>query len=99
MSLASVLLVLFLVPPARVFAVFTPVTDRRTGLLVAGLLVVLLAALLTPAVSDYLGLTGAVPPVYTLVLPVLAVWFLALWGAYRFQVLDRLLGLRGTPTY
>ncbi|MCZ2828867.1 HAD-IC family P-type ATPase [Modestobacter sp. VKM Ac-2986] len=96
-SLASVLLVLFLVPPARVFAVFTPVTDRRTGLLVAGLLVVLLAALLTPAVSTYLGLTGAAPPVYTIVLPVLVLWFLALGAAYRFRVLDRLLGLRELP--
>ncbi|WP_369137416.1 HAD-IC family P-type ATPase [Modestobacter versicolor] len=96
-SLASVLLVLFLVPPARVFAVFTRVTDRRTGLLVAGLLVVLLAALVTPVTSGYLGLTGAAPPVYTTVLPVLAVWFLALGAAYRFRLLDRLLGLRELP--
>jgi len=96
-SLASVLLVLFLVPPTRVFAVFTRVTDRRTGLLVAGLLVVLIAALVTPVTSQYLGLTGAAPPVYTTVLPALAVWFLALGAAYRFRLLGRLLGLRELP--
>ncbi|MFQ1002472.1 HAD-IC family P-type ATPase [Modestobacter sp. SSW1-42] len=96
-SLASVLLVLFLVPPARVFTVFTPVTDRRTGLLVTGLVVALVAALVTPVTSGYLGLTGAAPPVYAIVLPVLVVWFLALGAAYRFRVLDRLLGLRELP--
>jgi len=31
------------------------------------------------------------------VLPVLTVWFLALGAAYRFRVLDRLLGLRHLP--
>ena len=67
-------------------------------MLVAGLLAVVVAALFTPAVSDYFGLTGAAPPVYTTVLPVLAVWFVALGAAYRFRVLDRLLGLAHLPT-
>jgi cation-transporting P-type ATPase E len=53
--------------------------------------------LFTPAVSDYFGLTGAAPPVYTTVLPALAVWFVALTVAYRFRVLDRLLGVRHLP--
>jgi cation-transporting ATPase E len=65
--------------------------------LVAGLLAVVVAALFTPAVSDYFGLTGAAPPVYTTVLPVLVIWFLALSAAYRFRVLDHLLGLRHLP--
>jgi hypothetical protein len=29
---------------------------------------------------------------------VLAIWFVALTAAYRFRVLDRLLGLRHLPT-
>jgi cation-transporting ATPase E len=65
--------------------------------LVVALLAVLVGALFTPAVSDYFDLTGAAPPVYTTVLPVLAVWFVVLSLAFRFRVLDRLLGLRHLP--
>ena len=94
-SFASILLILFLLPPTRLFAAWTrPTGDKRPAVLVAGLLAVVVAALFTPAVSDYFGLTGAAPPVYTTVLPVLAIWFVALSAAYRFRVLDRLLGLR-----
>jgi cation-transporting ATPase E len=97
-SLASVLLILFLAPPTRWFAAWTrPTGDKRPAILVAGLLAVLVAALFTPAVSNYFGLTGAVPPVYNTVLPVLAAWFVVLAAAYRFRVLDRLLGLRELP--
>jgi cation-transporting ATPase E len=97
-SLASVLLILYLAPPIRLLAAWTPPTgDRRPTILVAALLAVLIGALFTPAVSDYFGLTGAAPPVYTTVLPVLAVWFVALGAAYRFRVLDRLLGLAHLP--
>jgi cation-transporting P-type ATPase E len=97
-SLASVLLILFLQPPIRLLAAWTdPTPDRRPTLLVAGLLVALLGALVTPALSDYFGLTGAAPPVYTTVLPVLVVWFVALGAAYRFRILDRLLGVRDLP--
>jgi cation-transporting ATPase E len=94
-SLASVLLILYLEPPARMFAVWKPASpDKRPALLVLGLLTVLVAALFTPALSDYFGLTGAAPPVYTTVLPVLAVWFVLLGLAYRFRLLERLLGLQ-----
>ena len=80
MSLASVLLILFLAPPSRLFAAWTrPTGDKRPAILVAALLAVLVGALFTPAVSDYFGLTGAVPPVYNTVLPVLAIWFVC-WG-------------------
>jgi cation-transporting P-type ATPase E len=98
-SLASILLILFLLPPTRLLAAWTrPTGDKRPAVLVAALLAVVVAALFTPAVSDYFGLTGAAPPVYTTVLPVLAVWFVALGAAYRFRVLDRLLGLAHLPT-
>ena len=98
-SLASILLILFLAPPTRLFSAWTrPTGDKRPAILVAALLAVLVGALFTPAVSDYFGLTGAAPPVYTTVLPVLAVWFVVLGAAYRFRVLDHLLGLRHLPT-
>jgi cation-transporting ATPase E len=58
------------------------------------LLAVLLGVLVTPALSDYFGLTGPARPVYQTVLPALAVWFVLLSAAYRFHLLDRVLGLR-----
>jgi cation-transporting ATPase E len=98
-SIASIVLILFLAPPTRLFAAWTrPTDDKRPAVLVAGLLAVLVGALFTPAVADYFGLTRAAPPVYTTVLPVLAVWFVVLAAAYRFHVLDRLLGLRHLPS-
>ena len=93
-SMASILLILFLQPPARIFASWTaPTSDKRPLVLVLVLLAVLIGVLVTPALSDYFGLTGPAPPVYETVLPALAVWFLALSAAYRFRVLDRVLGL------
>jgi cation-transporting ATPase E len=50
--------------------------------------------LVTPALSEYFGLTGPARPVYETVLPALLVWFLALWVTYRFRIFDRVLGLQ-----
>ena len=94
-SMASILLILFLQPPARLFASWTaPTSDKRPAVLVVVLLAVLLGVLFTPALSDYFGLTGPAAPVYETVLPALAVWFVVLSAAYRFRLLDRVLGLR-----
>ena len=93
-SLASILLVLFLKPPARLFAAWTPPTaDKRPTVLVAALLVGLLAALIIPTLQNYFGLTRPADVVYETALPVVVVWFIALAAAYRFRLLDRLLGL------
>ena len=56
------------------------------------------AVLFVPALSTYFGLTGPAPPVFHTVLPALVLWFAALTAAYRFRVLDRVLGLGDTPT-
>jgi cation-transporting ATPase E len=94
-SLASILLILFLQPPSRLLAAWTrPSEDRRPAVLVAALLVALIAALVVPALRDYFGLTKPVPIVYAAVLPVLAFWFVALGAAYRLRLMDRLLGLQ-----
>jgi cation-transporting ATPase E len=93
-SLASILLILFLEPPGRWFAAWTrPAGDRRPAVLVAGLLVALLTALVVPQLRDYFGLTRPAGIVYVVVLPVLVVWFGALAAAYRLRLLDRMLGL------
>jgi cation-transporting ATPase E len=94
-SLASILLILFLKPPVRVFAAWTrPVADKRPAVLVVALLIGLIAALVVPTLRDYFGLTRPAGIVYDTALPVLLLWFLVLAGAYRFQVMDRLLGLK-----
>jgi cation-transporting ATPase E len=93
-SLASFVLILFLEPPTRFFASWTrPSPDKRPALLVAVLLVVFAAVLFIPVLSNYFGLTGPARPVFTTVLPALALWFVALSAAYRLRLLDRVLGI------
>ncbi len=93
-SLASILLILFLAPPVRLFAAWTrPSPDRRPAVLVVALLAGLVAALTVPSLRTYFGLTRPAGIVYDTALPLLLVWFLALTAVYRFRVMDRLLGL------
>jgi cation-transporting ATPase E len=93
-SLASILLILYLEPPTRWLAAWTGTSpDKRPAVLVAVLLVALLTALVVPALRDYFGLTRPAGIVYATALPLLVLWFLALGAAYRFRVMDRLLGL------
>ncbi|WP_245159634.1 HAD-IC family P-type ATPase [Blastococcus sp. CT_GayMR19] len=97
-SLASFVLVLFLEPPTRFFASWTrPSPDKRPAILVGVLVLVFAAVLFTPALSDYFGLTGPAPPVFTTVLPALVLWFGALSAAYRLRLLDRVLGIDSLP--
>ena len=92
--LASFVLILFLAPPTRFFAAWTRTADdRRPAVLVVAFAVVLFV----PAMSNYFGLTGPARPVFTTVLPALALWFVALSAAYRFRLLDRILGLSELP--
>lgn len=94
-SLASILLILFLRPPVRWLAAWTePIADKRPAVLVAALLVGLLLALVVPAVRNYFGLTRPAGIVYTTVLPLLLAWFVALGLTYRLRIMDRLLGVR-----
>ena len=97
-GLASFGLILFLRPPHRFLAAWTrPVTDRRPAWLVLALTVVFAGVLFTPALSSYFGLTGAAWPVFLVVLPALASWFVVLWVTYRFRLMDRVLGIDRLP--
>ncbi len=97
-SLTSFLLILFLLPPARIFTSWTrATTDRRPALLVAGLLVAFAAVLFFGPLYRYFGLTGPAPEIFAAVLPAVALWFVTLSAAYRFRLLDRLLGLGSLP--
>jgi cation-transporting ATPase E len=94
-SLASVLLIVFLEPPTRLFAAWThPSPDRRPMVLLVALLAGLVAALTVPVLSGYFGLTRPAGIVYMIVLPTLLLWFLTLAGAYRLRLMDRVLGLQ-----
>jgi cation-transporting ATPase E len=96
--LASLLLILFLAPPTRFFAAWTrPTADRRPTVLVAVLVVVLGAVTTVPALYNYFGITSTNPFVLTVVLVPLVPWFAALSAAYRFRLLDRVLGLDQLP--
>ncbi|BCY10723.1 cation transporter E1-E2 family ATPase [Actinoplanes sp. L3-i22] len=92
--LASFVLLLFLAPPARIFAAWTrPTGDRRPALLVVGLLLVFSAVVLVPALSSYFGLITHVRVVYLVVHLALLPWFATLSAAFRHRWLDRVLGL------
>jgi cation-transporting ATPase E len=96
--LASFVLILFLVPPTRLFAAWTrPTGDRRPAVLVAVLVAAFVAVLFVPALSTYFGLTGPARPVFTTVLPALVLWFATLTAAFRLRLLDRILGLDALP--
>ena len=69
------------------------VAQRVIGIVVLVAVAVFAAVLFVPALSTYFGLIGLVPPVFTIVLPALVLWFAALTAAFRIRLLDRVLGL------
>jgi cation-transporting P-type ATPase E len=92
--LASFVLILFLAPPIRFFAAWTPpVADRRPTVLVAALLAAFCAVLFIPTLYNYFGLTAGNSFVTGVVGIAVALWFATLSLAYRFRLLDRALGL------
>jgi len=96
--LASFVLILFLAPPHQLFAAWTrPVTDRRPTILVAALLVAFVAILFVPTLYDYFGLTAGNSFVFGIVGVAVVLWFAALSAAYRFRLLDRILGFEHMP--
>ena len=97
-SFAAFLLILFLKPPSRYFASWTrPDGDKRPAVLVAVLTVAFSIGLFVPWFTDYFGLSDAAKPVFFTVLPALLIWFTALSAAYRFRLLDRVLGSTAPP--
>jgi cation-transporting P-type ATPase E len=98
-TVASFGLILFLQPHTRFFASWTaPNPDRRPSILVLALLLAFVGVLYTPALSDYFGLTGPSRQMLVTVIPALVIWFAALSAAYRWRVLDRLLGVDELPS-
>lgn len=97
-TFASFALLLFLFPPHRIFAAWTrPTPDRRPTVMVTLLVVVFFVVLYTPALSTYFGITDPARPIWTTVVPGLALWFLALTAVFRWRLMDRVLGLDDLP--
>jgi cation-transporting ATPase E len=91
-SFAAFLLILFLKPPVRVFASWTPVHhDKRPAALVGALIAVFVVILATPVLADYFGLF---PDVAAFAVAGLALppWFLLLSAVWRFDLLSRMIG-------
>jgi cation-transporting P-type ATPase E len=92
-TLASFGLLLFLKPPHRFFAAWTaPVPDRRPAWLAALLTVTFLIVAAVPVLSSSFGLV-VVPEVFVIAVPAVLGWYVALAVAFRFRVVDRLVGL------
>ncbi|MBW0089130.1 HAD-IC family P-type ATPase [Pseudonocardia sp. KRD-184] len=97
-TFASFGLLLFLFPPNRLFAAWTrPTSDRRPAIMVALLVAAFFVVLYTPYLSSYFGITDPARPIWTTVVPGLVLWFLALTAAFRWRLMDRMLGLGTLP--
>jgi cation-transporting ATPase E len=98
-STASILLILLLRPPHRLFTAWTPVTDdRRPTWLAIGLFLAFAVVLLVPATQSYFGLTAPDPPVVYASAVAIVGWFVVLSLVLRYRVLERVLGLGPRPT-
>ncbi|QYN33854.1 HAD-IC family P-type ATPase [Pseudonocardia sp. DSM 110487] len=92
-TLASFMLLVFLKPPHRFFAVWTaPVPDRRPTWLAALLTVTFLIVAAVPALSSFFGL-AVVPEVFAIAVPAVLAWYVTLAATFRCRVVDRLLAL------
>jgi cation-transporting ATPase E len=92
-TLASFMLLIFLKPPHRFFAVWTaPVPDRRPTWLAALLTVTFLIVAAVPVLSSFFGL-AVVPEVFAIAVPAVLAWYVTLAATFRCRVVDRLLAL------
>lgn len=92
LSIASILFVLILAPPHRLFAVWRPVTtDRRPLLMVLGLLILFAVGLSIEVVTDYFGMIAPPPRSLDDLAIALGVWFVGLLLILKWRLFDRLL--------
>lgn len=91
-SIATMLLVLFLHPPLPFFTGWRPLSpDRRPALMTIALIVLFVGGLSIPAVSSYFGIVGTPPWVLAILGIVLVVWLLGFRLILRQRWVDKLL--------
>lgn len=91
-SLATMLLVLFLHPPLPFFTGWRPLSaDRRPAIMTAVLAIAFVVAIDIRAVSDYFGIAGMPKWVLAILVGLLVVWLLGFRLILRQQWVDKLL--------
>jgi len=96
-SLSAFVLILFLLPPWRMFAGWTTVqTDRRPAALVAVLLAIFVVILIAPPLANYFSLIRD-PAAFVAVGVAFPPWFITLRLFWRYHLLERVLGLHDGP--
>lgn len=90
-SLATMLLVLFLQPPLRFFAVWRPLSpDRRPAYLTIALMVLFLLALGMPTIASYFGIINVPLRASGTLLTGLAIWVIGFRAILRYRWFDKL---------
>ena len=90
-SLATMLLVLFLQPPLRFFAVWRPLSpDRRPAYLTIALMVLFLLALGMPTIASYFGIINVPLRASGTLLTGLVVWVIGFRAILRYRWFDKL---------
>lgn len=90
-SLATMLLVLFLQPPLRFFAVWRPLSpDRRPAYLTMALMVLFLLFLGIPGVASYFGIINVPLRASGALLVALVIWVLGFRTILRYRWFDKL---------
>ncbi|MEM8863645.1 MAG: hypothetical protein AAGD96_35500, partial [Chloroflexota bacterium] len=76
LSIATMLLILFLYPPLQFFAVWRPVTpDKRPALMTLGLVAIYVTVLEVEAVREHFGIVGTPEWAWGVVGALLLFWF------------------------
>lgn len=90
-SLATMLLVLFLQPPLRFFAVWRPLSpDRRPAYLTIALMVLFLLVLGIPGVASYFGIINVPLRASGALLTALGIWVVGFRTILRYRWFDKL---------
>jgi hypothetical protein len=87
--------VLLLEPPSRLFLGWRREVspDKRPAFLVVALFLVFQVIHFVPTVGLYFGIITKPPTIYLTALGLVALWFVLIQLLWRFQLLERLLGL------
>ncbi|RSM70117.1 haloacid dehalogenase [Actinoplanes sp. ATCC 53533] len=96
-SVSAFALILFLVPPWRMFAGWTTVQpDKRPAALVAVLMAIFVVILIAPPLANYFSLIRD-PAAFLAVGAAFPPWFCTLRLFWRYHLLERVLGLHDEP--
>ncbi len=92
LSLATMLMILFLYPPFQFFAVWRPVTpDKRPALMAIGLIITYVLVLELNVIQDRFGIVETPEWAWGVLAGVLAVWFIGFRFVLKFKLAEKIL--------